>query len=77
MQWFLVFAYEIQVQYYNANWLCGPQIGVATNSLICFFLLVFSFFVQHVPRINGDIPSVDEATLDHQRLLDRSCFFPF
>ncbi|CAI0452888.1 unnamed protein product, partial [Linum tenue] len=27
--------------------------------------------VQHVPRINGEIPSVDEATLDHQRLLDR------
>ncbi|GLT54834.1 hypothetical protein SLA2020_279980 [Shorea laevis] len=27
--------------------------------------------VPHVPRINGEIPSVDEATLDHQRLLDR------
>ncbi|KAG5515545.1 hypothetical protein RHGRI_036551 [Rhododendron griersonianum] len=27
--------------------------------------------IPHVPRINGDIPSVDEATLDHQRLLDR------
>ncbi|CAK9158520.1 unnamed protein product [Ilex paraguariensis] len=27
--------------------------------------------VRHVPRINGEIPSVDEATLDHQRLLDR------
>ncbi|XP_021812329.1 OTU domain-containing protein DDB_G0284757-like [Prunus avium] len=27
--------------------------------------------VPHVPKINGDIPSVDEATLDHQRLLDR------
>ncbi|KAF2283325.1 hypothetical protein GH714_002288 [Hevea brasiliensis] len=25
----------------------------------------------HIPRINGEIPSVDEATLDHQRLLDR------
>ncbi|WOG96497.1 hypothetical protein DCAR_0415833 [Daucus carota subsp. sativus] len=25
----------------------------------------------HVPRTNGDIPSVDEATSDHQRLLDR------
>ena len=34
-------------------------------------------FVQHVPRINGEIPSVDEATLDHQRLLDRSFFFIF
>ncbi|KAF5744730.1 OTU domain-containing protein [Tripterygium wilfordii] len=27
--------------------------------------------VPHVPRINGEIPSIDEATLDHQRLLDR------
>ncbi|XP_068645560.1 OVARIAN TUMOR DOMAIN-containing deubiquitinating enzyme 12-like [Aristolochia californica] len=27
--------------------------------------------VPHVPRINGEIPSVDEATTDHQRLLDR------
>lgn len=27
--------------------------------------------VPHVPRINGDIPSIDEATSDHQRLLDR------
>ncbi|XP_057954819.1 OVARIAN TUMOR DOMAIN-containing deubiquitinating enzyme 12-like [Malania oleifera] len=27
--------------------------------------------VPHIPRINGEIPSVDEATLDHQRLLDR------
>ncbi|XAR59721.1 Ubiquitinyl hydrolase 1 [Bertholletia excelsa] len=27
--------------------------------------------IPHVPRINGVIPSIDEATLDHQRLLDR------
>ncbi|XP_052172570.1 OVARIAN TUMOR DOMAIN-containing deubiquitinating enzyme 12-like isoform X2 [Diospyros lotus] len=27
--------------------------------------------VPHVPRINGDIPSIDEVTSDHQRLLDR------
>lgn len=27
--------------------------------------------LQHIPRINGEIPSIDEATLDHQRLLDR------
>lgn len=31
--------------------------------------------VPHIPRINGDIPSVDEATSDHQRLLDRLQFF--
>ncbi|KAL6574859.1 hypothetical protein OROMI_012144 [Orobanche minor] len=27
--------------------------------------------VPHIPRINGNIPTVDEATSDHQRLLDR------
>ncbi|XP_022859870.1 uncharacterized protein LOC111380518 isoform X1 [Olea europaea var. sylvestris] len=27
--------------------------------------------VPHIPRINGGIPSIDEATSDHQRLLDR------
>ncbi|KAL0927167.1 hypothetical protein M5K25_001330 [Dendrobium thyrsiflorum] len=27
--------------------------------------------VPHVPRINGEIPSVDEATSDHERLLER------
>ncbi|CAI9272937.1 unnamed protein product [Lactuca saligna] len=27
--------------------------------------------VPHVPKVNGEIPSLDEATLDHQRLLDR------
>lgn len=31
-------------------------------------------FVQHVPRIVGEIPSIDEATLDHQRLLER-CYY--
>lgn len=33
--------------------------------------LVSVGFVQHVPRINGEIPSVDEEISDHQRLLDR------
>ncbi|KAL8152850.1 hypothetical protein V2J09_010610 [Rumex salicifolius] len=28
--------------------------------------------LHHVPRINGEIPSIDAATSDHQRLLDRS-----
>lgn len=27
--------------------------------------------IPHVPKINGEIPSLDEASLDHQRLLDR------
>ncbi|KAL3838305.1 hypothetical protein ACJIZ3_022896 [Penstemon smallii] len=27
--------------------------------------------VPHVPKINGEIPTVDEATSDHQRLLNR------
>ncbi|KAI4349129.1 hypothetical protein L6164_009764 [Bauhinia variegata] len=31
----------------------------------------------HVPRINGEIPSIDEATSDHQRLLDRLQLYDF
>ncbi|XP_059597786.1 OVARIAN TUMOR DOMAIN-containing deubiquitinating enzyme 9 isoform X3 [Vitis vinifera] len=27
--------------------------------------------VPHVPKVNGEIPSVDEATSDHERLLNR------
>ncbi|EPS67633.1 hypothetical protein M569_07143, partial [Genlisea aurea] len=27
--------------------------------------------IPHIPKINGEIPSIDEATVDHQRLLDR------
>jgi hypothetical protein len=27
--------------------------------------------VRHVPKINGEIPSIDEETSDHQRLMDR------
>ncbi|XP_072985604.1 OVARIAN TUMOR DOMAIN-containing deubiquitinating enzyme 12-like isoform X1 [Typha latifolia] len=27
--------------------------------------------VPHVPKINGEMPSIDEATSDHQRLLER------
>ena len=38
------------------------RIDVA-NFVICI--------VQHVPKINGEIPSVDEEISDHQRLLDR------
>lgn len=33
------------------------------------------YLMQHVPKVNGDIPSVDEATSDHQRLLDRFYIF--
>lgn len=38
--------------------------------------LFYWYCAQHVPRINGDIPSVDEATSDHQRLLDRYFLYP-
>jgi hypothetical protein len=26
---------------------------------------------QHTPRVNGEIPDVNDATLDHERLLER------
>ncbi|XP_022144673.1 uncharacterized protein LOC111014304 isoform X2 [Momordica charantia] len=33
--------------------------------------------VPHVPRINGEIPSVDEAASDHERLLNRLQVYDF
>ncbi|GAV75810.1 OTU domain-containing protein [Cephalotus follicularis] len=33
--------------------------------------------IPHVPRINGDIPSIDEATSDHERLLNRLQLYDF
>ncbi|KAM3689215.1 hypothetical protein ACJW31_09G028800 [Castanea mollissima] len=33
--------------------------------------------IPHVPRINGEIPSTDEAISDHQRLLDRLQTYDF
>ncbi|KAG2690129.1 hypothetical protein I3843_09G169200 [Carya illinoinensis] len=33
--------------------------------------------IPHVPRINGEIPSIDEVTSDHQRLLDRLQIYNF
>ncbi|CAK7343124.1 unnamed protein product [Dovyalis caffra] len=47
----------------------SPAVGFAYN------LPKFHFHAsQHVPRINGEIPSIDEATSDHERLLNRYCF---
>ncbi|GMY14778.1 otu domain-containing protein [Fagus crenata] len=34
-------------------------------------------FMHHKPRINREIPSIDEATSDHQRLLDRLQLYEF
>ncbi|KAM7262535.1 hypothetical protein ACFE04_000218 [Oxalis oulophora] len=33
--------------------------------------------IQHIPRINGEIPSFDEATSDHERLLNRLQLYDF
>lgn len=33
--------------------------------------------IPHVPKINGEIPSIDEATSDHERLLNRLQLFGF
>lgn len=35
----------------------------------CLFL---TWCMQHVPKVNGEVPSADEATSDHQRLMNRS-----
>ncbi|KAL8473912.1 hypothetical protein ACS0TY_030683 [Phlomoides rotata] len=36
-------------------------------------MVVFLSRYEHVPKINGEIPSADEATSDHERLLNKSC----
>uniref|UniRef100_A0A2P2KSL6 OTU domain-containing protein 5 n=1 Tax=Rhizophora mucronata TaxID=61149 RepID=A0A2P2KSL6_RHIMU len=33
--------------------------------------------IPHIPRINGEIPSIDEATSDHERLLNRLQLYGF
>ncbi|KAK2401230.1 OVARIAN TUMOR DOMAIN-containing deubiquitinating enzyme [Trifolium repens] len=33
--------------------------------------------IPHIPKINGEIPSIDEATSDHERLLDRLQLYDF
>ncbi|KAJ4822076.1 hypothetical protein Tsubulata_020324 [Turnera subulata] len=33
--------------------------------------------IPHIPKINGEIPSIDEATSDHDRLLNRLQLFGF
>ncbi|XP_045826029.1 OVARIAN TUMOR DOMAIN-containing deubiquitinating enzyme 9-like isoform X11 [Trifolium pratense] len=33
--------------------------------------------IPHIPKINGEIPSIDEATSDHERLLDRLRLYDF
>lgn len=38
---------------------------------LLLYKAIVAWLLQHVPRINGQIPSVDEATSDHQRLTDR------
>lgn len=46
---------------------------VAMDLRLTFYMvLTYCNFGQHVPKVNGDIPSADEEVSDHQRLLDRS-----
>lgn len=49
--------------------------SVAYHLEVCKTIFDFSLFIprllQHVPKINGDIPSADEEISDHQRLLER------
>ncbi|AES60708.1 putative ubiquitinyl hydrolase 1 [Medicago truncatula] len=33
--------------------------------------------IPHIPKINGEIPSIDEATSDHERLLERLQLYDF
>ncbi|KAL8496576.1 hypothetical protein ACS0TY_020317 [Phlomoides rotata] len=44
------------------EYVCDGEVGKRLNQMVP---------IPHIPKINGEIPSLDEATLDHQRLLDR------
>lgn len=45
---------------------------IIRRSIVCpRFFKPLLLLLQHVPKTNGEIPSVDEAFSDHQRLLDR------
>ncbi|GER39459.1 cysteine proteinases superfamily protein [Striga asiatica] len=58
------------------------EVGKKLNQMVPIPFTPFSFrfvfrfpsntasFMQHIPKINGDIPSIDDATLDYQRLRD-------
>ncbi|KAJ6871764.1 OVARIAN TUMOR DOMAIN-containing deubiquitinating enzyme 10-like isoform X2 [Populus alba x Populus x berolinensis] len=46
----------------NDDYELDDEVGKRLNQLIP---------IRHVPRINGEIPSIDEATSDHERLLNR------
>ncbi|GAA0183683.1 cysteine protease [Lithospermum erythrorhizon] len=57
---------------FNRKWSCSLEladdydieieVGKRLNQMIS---------IPHIPKINGEIPSIDEATLDHQSLLHR------
>lgn len=48
--------------------LLDDEVGKRLNQMVA---------IRHVPRINGEIPSVDEATSDHERLLNRLQLYGF
>lgn len=39
--------------------------------LVIRIVIIIFYCWQHTPRVNGKIPDVDNATLDHERLLER------
>ncbi|XP_071707067.1 OVARIAN TUMOR DOMAIN-containing deubiquitinating enzyme 12-like [Rutidosis leptorrhynchoides] len=58
--------------YYDEDQSCSPEmadesildgeVGKRINKM---------FPIRHVPKVNGEMPTADEATSDHQRLMDR------
>ncbi|XAR72128.1 Ubiquitinyl hydrolase 1 [Bertholletia excelsa] len=58
------------------NWSYSPQIAsesILDGEVGKRFNQMYP--IPHVPKINGEIPSVDEETSDHQRLLERLCLY--
>ncbi|KAJ0089181.1 hypothetical protein Patl1_32138 [Pistacia atlantica] len=51
-----------------SEYILDEEVGKRLNQMIP---------IPHVPRINGEIPSLDEATSDHERLLNRLQLYGF
>ncbi|KAJ1418968.1 Papain-like cysteine peptidase superfamily [Sesbania bispinosa] len=52
----------------TSNYPLDDEVGKKLNEMIP---------IPHVPKTNGEIPSIDKATSDHQRLLDRLQLYDF
>ncbi|KAH7679148.1 Ubiquitinyl hydrolase 1 protein [Dioscorea alata] len=60
------------IQYLH-SWkpLSNPKFMIKSLQVCALLRLPESLSRIHTPRVNGEIPDIDDATLDHERLLER------